>query len=79
MPESYRIDEFRNVRRRRQPWSPELAGYRFLIGGLLVYPTRQRVAGTFYAAARRRRHTPATANISSTKVAGSGTEEFAVV
>jgi hypothetical protein len=31
----------------------------------------------FYAARRRRRHTPATANLSSTKVAGSGTEEFA--
>jgi hypothetical protein len=33
----------------------------------------------FYAARRRRRHAPATANISSTKLAGSGTEEFAIV
>ena len=32
----------------------------------------------FYAARRRRRHQPAAANISSTKVAGSGTATFAL-
>ena len=41
-------------------------------GGFLVYPTRERVAGTFYTARRRRKHQPAAAIIISTKVDGSG-------
>jgi protease II len=46
--------------------------------GLLVYPTRQRVFGTFYAAHPLRRHHPVAASIRSIKVAGSGTEAFAL-
>jgi hypothetical protein len=35
VPKSYRIDGFRDARRRRRSRWPELVGYRFLIGGLL--------------------------------------------
>ena len=45
VPKSYRIDEFRNARRRRQSRSPELAGYRFLIGGYMACLTTGLASG----------------------------------
>jgi hypothetical protein len=62
-------DDFRTSIRASEPVSQ--------ISDLTTNAKRRQVAGTFYAAWPRRRHQLIATNISSTKVGGSGTAEFA--